>query len=68
MLTKHILRQNRIGDILLHPEDVIVYCSGSECDEASLLAQLLLEMGETNVLHFEGGFTAWEQAGYPTSL
>jgi rhodanese-related sulfurtransferase len=28
-------------------------------------AQTLVRLGYTNVWHLEGGFIAWEQAGFP---
>lgn len=57
---------DRIGDLLLQAEEAIVYCSSRECDEAALLAQMLFEMGKTNIVQFAGGFDDWKQAGHPT--
>ena len=44
-------------------ERIIVYCrSGNKSDYA---AKTLVLLGYTDVWNLDGGFTAWQQAGYP---
>ncbi len=43
----------------------VVYCSSPTCDLAMDLARFLVESGQRQVLVFEGGYKAWEAAGYP---
>lgn len=55
-----------LDDILSHSNPVVVYCSTSDCDDALLLAQVLCDIGKTNVSYFKEGFSSWKQADYPT--
>lgn len=41
---------------------VLVYCKGG--DRGALAALTLKQMGYTNVKNVEGGFVAWQKAGY----
>lgn len=51
---------------LLSPEThLIVYCQGEDCDESMIVSQRLLEMGYKRVDIFLGGWSDWENAGYP---
>ena len=43
----------------------VVYCSGGTCELSMDLAKVLVESGKRKVLVFEGGYPAWEAAGYP---
>jgi rhodanese-related sulfurtransferase len=60
----------RIGDfweaVPLEAE-LIVYCSGRECEDSHRLAGLLQEAGYLNVRVFIDGFSGWADAGYPIS-
>ena len=47
------------------PERRIILQCGSGARSA-LAADMLQQMGYTNVAHLDGGFTAWKQAGKPT--
>ncbi|SHG55792.1 rhodanese-like domain-containing protein [Halobaculum gomorrense] len=40
----------------------VLYCN--EGGRSALAAKALQEMGYANVAHLEGGFTAWQEAGY----
>lgn len=44
---------------------LIVYCEGDGCPDAFHLAARLLKQGYRRVRVFEGGFSAWRQAGLP---
>lgn len=45
--------------------EVVVYCAGPECESSVEVAERLVELGYTNVLHFPGGKEAWREAGLP---
>ena len=42
---------------------IVIYCKSGGRGSLGTLA--LKEMGYTNVINMDGGWTAWEQAGYP---
>ena len=44
---------------------LVVYCSGYGCPDSFDLAMRLLAAGYRDVLVFEGGFPAWQDAGLP---
>ena len=47
---------------LLTPEQpILVYCTGLECEESLLLAQMFQSIGATNVVLFAGGYDAWQR-------
>jgi rhodanese-related sulfurtransferase len=49
---------------LLSPaQPLLVYCSGTSCDESLQLAELLRRQGFTNLVLFAGGMAEWQQAG-----
>lgn len=50
-----------------HPDasDIVVYCSGRECDQAHRLAQQLMNVGYEKCRVFIDGFEGWRNAGYP---
>jgi len=54
--------QRRIPDL---DTEVVVYCAGPDCDSSVEVAERLVELGYSNVLHFSGGKEAWRAAGYP---
>ena len=43
---------------------VLVYCTGGECDESRQVAEVIKQMGVTNIYIFVDGYRAWTQAGY----
>ena len=48
------------------PEKAIMtYCSGRTCEDSHKLAQLLMELGYTEINVFIDGFPGWEAEGYP---
>ena len=49
---------------LLSPaQPLLVYCSGTSCDESLQLAKVLQQQGFTNLVLFVGGMAEWQQAG-----
>ncbi len=44
---------------------IVVYCGQVSCDAALKVAEKLQSLGFTRVRAFLGGFSAWDQAGYP---
>jgi len=44
---------------------LVTYCSGRECEDSHLLAQLLMDIGYSNVSVFIDGYPLWEISGYP---
>ena len=50
-----------------YPPDqpIVTYCSGRTCEDSHHLAQLLLDVGFSEVRVFIDGFPGWEAEGYP---
>ena len=44
---------------------IITYCSGRTCEDSHKLAQLLLQLGYTEISVFIDGFPGWEAEGHP---
>lgn len=44
---------------------ITVYCSGPDCPQSKAAGEKLASLGFTNVRVFEGGLTAWKDAGRP---
>jgi rhodanese-related sulfurtransferase len=42
---------------------VVVYCASTECDASPKAGKHLEEMGYSNIVDFEGGVKAWQEAG-----
>lgn len=49
-----------------NPKRFVLFCAAGW--RSALATKSLMEMGMENVCHFEGGFTAWKQAGQPVEL
>jgi rhodanese-related sulfurtransferase len=45
--------------------EVVIYCSSPTCQNSSVAARRLETLGYRNVRVFEGGKSAWEEAGLP---
>lgn len=55
-----------LAPLLPYKENIlIVYCSGIDCPDSSLLAAYLSKAGFRHLEIFEGGWPAWQEAGYP---
>lgn len=46
-----------------HP--VVIYCSGTSCEDAAMVADALGRLGFTNLHLFQGGWNEWTQAELP---
>ena len=46
-------------------EEIVVYCSDSECQSSKIAADKLDDMGYENVWHYKGGKKEWKEAGLP---
>jgi len=46
-------------------EEVVFYCSGSDCDSSALACAKALSLGYEKVYYFAEGYPGWESAGYP---
>lgn len=49
----------------LAQRQMVVYCSGIDCDDSFQVAEKLASLGLTHVLIFEGGWEEWEAARLP---
>jgi rhodanese-related sulfurtransferase len=49
------------------PKDtaIVTYCSGPSCPQSRAAAEKLATLGYTKVRAFEGGLSAWKEAGRP---
>jgi rhodanese-related sulfurtransferase len=45
---------------------IVLYCGGGY--RSALAAKNLQEMGYTNVISMDGGFSGWREAGYPLDI
>jgi len=52
------------GQLLKLGKTIIVYCSGPDCKDSSMLALLLLKKGIKNIFVFKGGMEEWTGSGY----
>lgn len=46
-------------------EQVVVYCSGPDCQSSQVAAEKLEALGFNNVYRYKGGKKEWEEAGFP---
>lgn len=46
-------------------QPIIVYCSGSSCEDSTLVQKSLQALGYTNVAVFSGGWSEWQDKGLP---
>jgi rhodanese-related sulfurtransferase len=53
------------GDVLPEDKDspIVLYCKGESMSQTA--AQTLIEIGYTDVTILDGGYLAWQEAGYP---
>ncbi|RMF07969.1 MAG: hypothetical protein D6762_06590, partial [Candidatus Neomarinimicrobiota bacterium] len=55
----------RLDTLQTRDDLLITYCDDPECGLSKNLAYDLQATGFTHLLVFEGGWTAWKEAGYP---
>jgi len=48
--------------------EIVVYCSGSECESSLFLGRELSETGYNHVYIFYGGWREWERSGLPAVM
>jgi len=46
----------------------VIFCDGGECTLGADLAEVLFELGYTNLLLYEGGYPEWERNQYPINV
>lgn len=46
-------------------QPIVVYCSGSSCEDSTLVQESLKALGFTNVSVFRGGWDEWEENNLP---
>ena len=44
---------------------IVLYCSGSSCEDSELVKKSLVALGYTQVAIFKGGWSEWQTAGKP---
>jgi len=47
-------------------KEIIAYCGSINFPTSAILAEILIDMGYTNIANYEGGIKDWKEAGYPT--
>ena len=57
-----------IAPMLTRESALVLYCDGPECDLGHRLRDSLHQLGYTNTHLLSNGWTAWRQAGLPTTL
>lgn len=56
-----------VAPMLTHESRLVLYCDGQECELSHRLRESLHQLGYTNIDLLHNGWTAWRQAGLPTS-
>ena len=57
----------KIAPLLTRESPLILYCDGPDCELSHRLRESLRQLGYTNTHLLFNGWTAWRQAGLPTS-
>jgi len=50
---------------LKRDDEVVLYCTNTECLASQVVYRFLVEHGYTNVWRYAGGLVDWEEAGLP---
>jgi rhodanese-related sulfurtransferase len=61
----HFLTPKEALASLAQDDDIVVYCSSSECPASVFAYEYLVHHGYTHVRRYAGGILDWEEAGYP---
>lgn len=64
----HSFAQNKsvIEEAIKSGKEIVFYCAGPHCPDASKAVSILLKKGYGNLSIFEGGMEQWEQKGLST--
>ena len=54
---------DRVIPLLMPDQDIVIYCTGPECDDSELLARELYAIGFTNIMVYKGGYEEWIDTG-----
>ncbi len=65
-LGKGIIERDVEATIPDHDAEIILYCGGGY--RSALAADVLQQMGYTNVISMDGGWKRWQELGYPTEM
>jgi rhodanese-related sulfurtransferase len=57
-----------VAPVLSPDSELVLYCDGQECDPGRHLAASLRQQGFTNLHVLANGWTAWHEAGLPTTI
>jgi rhodanese-related sulfurtransferase len=57
----------QIAPMLTRESPLVLYCDGPECELSHRLRESLRQLGYTNTYLLSNGWTAWRQAGLPTT-
>ena len=60
-------RFETVAPMLTPASEMVIYCDGRECELSHRLAESLRQRGYTNTHMLFNGWTAWKQAGFPTT-
>ena len=61
----NINNMEQAEDLLDPEDDIVVYCSDTNCLASRAAYHYLTKHGFTNVRRFSGGLAEWQAAGYP---
>ena len=60
--------RNRIAEVAPNKDKtVVVYCASPSCTASDRAAELLVEMGYTDVHDYRGGKSHWKEGGLPVA-
>jgi rhodanese-related sulfurtransferase len=57
-----------VAPVLSPDSELVLYCDGKECELSHHLAANLRQQGFTNLHVLANGWTAWHEAGLPTTI
>ena len=61
----NINNMEQAKDLLDLEDDIVVYCSDTNCLASQAAYHYLTKNGFTNVRRFSGGLSEWQAAGFP---
>ena len=61
----NINNMEQAKDLLDPEDDIVVYCSDTNCLASQAAYHYLTKNGFTNVRRFSGGLAEWQAAGFP---